>query len=422
MKFNVPVVNVIGAGFAGIECALFLADHGINVHLFDVKKNLYSCDCSDCEILGRAEDNQKFARDLLRQELKILGSHLVEKELELLYNEKCQGCIANKLLEYGNELVKKHKRIERFDICINELNLEDVNVVATGPHTQGSLFEWLKDKFGSMRFYDSYPVYPILSGVKEEECYKNDNDKFLYIPLDYNQYIELCNNIIKARNSTLEKGKKISNDLASIEEMVIKNKDYLKNNILRPVFLEGVKEKPYAVIKLKKVDRGYSLEGFASSMPAQEQYEIIASIKPLSDAVVLRTGKSNENTYINAPYMVNQNLQSLKNDNVFFAGNIAGVYGHEESMALGIYVGYNIVSMLNYREIIPLPKESCIGAMIAKIISQSSLKFDPIIANYDIIEIDKVYKTEKGRNAYLMERSIKALEKYKEAVKNGKHV
>ena len=32
---NTNVVNVIGCGFAGIETALFLAGHGVKVHVFD---------------------------------------------------------------------------------------------------------------------------------------------------------------------------------------------------------------------------------------------------------------------------------------------------------------------------------------------------------------------------------------------------
>ena len=39
MRISKPqLVNVIGSGYAGIECALFLAGHGIKVHLFDDEK------------------------------------------------------------------------------------------------------------------------------------------------------------------------------------------------------------------------------------------------------------------------------------------------------------------------------------------------------------------------------------------------
>ena len=33
MRFNRSFINVIGCGYAGIECALFLAGHGHKVHI-----------------------------------------------------------------------------------------------------------------------------------------------------------------------------------------------------------------------------------------------------------------------------------------------------------------------------------------------------------------------------------------------------
>ena len=38
MKFKSSVVNIIGCGYAGSECALSLADRGVKVHVFDHKK------------------------------------------------------------------------------------------------------------------------------------------------------------------------------------------------------------------------------------------------------------------------------------------------------------------------------------------------------------------------------------------------
>lgn len=247
MKNKPHVVNIIGAGFAGIECALFLADHGINVHIFDCG-NDYQCHCSYCEVSDGENEEQSLARDLLRAELHTLGSAIIEAEGKIK-RETSGRCLARKLLTYGLERVKKHKKIEFFKLCVSDLNLEEVNVVATGPHTKGNLFEWLKNLYGSMRFHDNCCCYPILQGVDQRKVYTKDgDDKNLYIPLDYQQYIALCNKIIKERNSLLKNGKEIEKNPQTIEFMVAKDKDCLKNNIMRPVYLSSLDKKPYAEI------------------------------------------------------------------------------------------------------------------------------------------------------------------------------
>lgn len=420
MKSKGHVVNVIGAGFAGIECALFLADHGINVHIFDCGSD-YECDCCHCEVFGGGGDAQNLARDLLRGELHTLGSALIEKESKLR-KEMSGRCLAKKLLAYGLEKVKKHKRIEYFNLCVSDLNLEEVNVVASGPHTKGGLFAWLKNLYGSMRFHDNCCRYPILQGVDEEKLYvKDGDDKHFYIPFDYEKYIALCNQIIKERNTLLEKGINISKNPQTIESMVAKEKDCLKNNIMRPIYLSSLDKKPYAVIKLTKEDKGYVLEGFSSLLPPQAQYEIINSIDGLEKCVIMEIGKSFENSYINAPFVINAFGQSTKFENVFFAGNVAGVFGHIESMAMGLYVGHNVLSFVSHKQMVAIPSETAIGSMMKKI-TQNTIKFDPIEANYDIISMQKVYKTLRGKQDFLFKRSFYLIEKYKEGCFNGKHV
>ena len=420
MKNKPHVVNIIGAGFAGIECALFLADHGINVHIFDCG-NDYQCNCSYCEVSDGENEEQSLARDLLRAELHTLGSAIIEAEGKIK-RETSGRCLARKLLTYGLERAKKHKKIEFFKLCVSDLNLEEVNVVATGPHTKGNLFEWLKNLYGSMRFHDNCCCYPILQGVDQKKVYTKDgDDKNLYIPLDYQQYIALCNKIIKERNSLLKNGKEIEKNPQTIEFMVAKDKDCLKNNIMRPVYLSSLDKKPYAVIKLVSVADGYMLDGFCSLLPPQAQYEIINSIEGLEKCVILQTGKFFENSYINAPFMINSFGQSTKIENIFFAGSVAGVSGHIESMAMGLYVGYNVLSYFCHRKMVPISPQTAIGSMMKKL-TQNTIKFDPIEANYDIISMEKVYKTLKGKQDFLFKRSFSLIEKYKEECFNGKHV
>ncbi len=415
-------VNVIGCGFAGIECALFLADHGINVHVFDCATgtNRYRCDCHNCEIYGETEENKNFARDLLRKELKILGSTLAEKEDSLRSGEKYNSCVADKLLELGVERVKNHPKIEFFNICVSELNLEEINVIASGPHTSHGLLEFLKDLHGSMRLFETFSIFPIVQGIKEEEFFRRGDE--LYLPLSYQEYISLCNEIMSERNSLIKKGYPLKNDICLIEEMAKKEKDGLKNNIMRPIFIENISEKPYACIKLVRLARGYEIEGFASSFPPESQYKIINSIRGFENAVILQSGKAVENHYINAPFVINEFGQSVKYPNIFYAGNISGVYGHIESMASGLSVAYNVINLINNRQMLAFPKESAIGALNSKVISSTIVRNRPVIADYDIIKTEQIFESVEDKKKYLFENCEKSLNKFKEEIFNGKHI
>ncbi len=414
------IVNVIGCGFAGIECALFLADHGVNVHIFDCASDKYRCNCLNCELFGINEENEEYARELLRKELKSLGSTLVEKEDELRFKEKYSSCVADRLLEYGKDRVKNHPKIEFFELCVNELNLKEVNVVASGPHTRSGLISFLKDLHGSMRMFDSFGIYPLVQGIDEGKFFRRGDE--LFLPFTYEEYISLCNQILMERNALVEKGVVLSKELGLIEEKVREERDKLKNDIMRPIFIDSLEEKPYACLKLNILKRGYEIEGFASALPPESQYRIINSIKGLENAVILNAGKSIENSYINAPFVINRFCQSSKIENIFYAGNISGVFGHIESMASGLYVGYNVLNFLNGRRLAALPKESAIGALIEKVITTSVCKNRPIVASYDLIKTENEYKTLSGKKKYLFDNSEKVINKFKEECFNGKHV
>jgi methylenetetrahydrofolate--tRNA-(uracil-5-)-methyltransferase len=415
-------VNVIGCGFAGIECALFLADHGINVHVFDCATgtNRYRCDCHNCEIYGETEENKTFARDLLRKELKILGSRLAEKEDFLRDGEKYSSCVADKLLEYGVARVKNHPKIEFFNICVSELNLEEINIIASGPHTSHGLLSFLKDLHGSMRMFESFSIFPIVQGIDESEFYVRGDE--LYLPLSYQEYISLCNLILSERKCLIKKNYPVKNDLCLIEEMARKEKDGLKNNIMRPIFIENLEEKPYACLKLVRLARGFEIEGFSSSFPPESQYKIINSIRGLRNAVILQAGKAIENHYINAPFVINEFGQSIKHPNIFYAGNISGVYGHIESMASGLSVAYNVINLMQNREMKAFPKESAIGALNDKVISSTIIRNRPVIADYDIIKTTINFNSFEDKKKYLFENCEKSLNKFKEEIFNGKHV
>lgn len=378
-------VNVIGAGFAGIECALFLARRGIRVHVFNSASSVYECDELTCDF--HIKDNPW--RERLKSELKILNSKLVDEDIKL--RAMADSCPAEKVIEYGIDLLKEHPYVDYFDICINEINPKEVNVIATGPRTEGGLYEWLRNEFGSIRCFNQYPIYPLVDSVKEELCKKRKYDEnHLYIPLNYSQYITFCNCIITQRNmySKLIGFKPCDIDTDCVERHIEKNKDALRNSFMQPILLEDLEEKPYAVLKLNKTSEGYVIEGFCSNLPIDYQARIIHSLPQLAHSCVLRAGKPTPNMYINAPMVINHYGQAEKKDNLFFAGNISGIFGHLEGMYSGLYVGHNVYNYIKGRRMQDVPEESCIGLIMKQLMAQSVVKFVPIVGNYGIIDLN----------------------------------
>lgn len=381
---NLAHVNIIGAGFAGIECALALAKQGIRVHIFNKSNGDYQCDCYN--------HIKNFA---LRKEARILDSELLDK-LEQFEKLSPSLCPAGKTITYGIEKLKENRLIDYFDLNIYEINTKEINIIASGHRTEGKLFEWLKDELGSMRCFNTYPVYMSVEDVNEDKCIRKDGD--LYIPLNYDEYISLCNEIIHQRN--VNQCKQCCQEC--IEEVVIKNKDALKNYCMKVIYLDI--EKPYAVLKLKN---GKVLEGFCSSLPFKSQVEIIRKIKGLENAILVREGKATSNCYLNAPMVINEFGQSLKRENLFFAGNISGIFGHVEGMISGLYIAHNVLSYIKGKKFTTFPKNTCFGGVIEQLMTQNANKFTPIRGKCDIMEKDK----------YDLER----LKKYKEEV-NGKSI
>ena len=415
MKFRHNYVNVIGCGFAGCECALSLAEKGVKVHVFDDRDiRNPSWDCFSVDFAGK----KAFAKSLLRHELAILDSALMEIEAKAKENGEILD--SQKLLERARERVKNHPNIQFFEMSINELNFEEVNVIATGPKTKNSLFSYLVDIFGSTRCFDCFPLYPLVKNIEEELFIKKGD--FFYLPFDYDEYIMLINKIVTNLNEEiLSKHKKPLQN--TIEYYVLKEKDMLKKEAMLPIFLEE-QEKPYAVLKLEKIGQYFQIDGFASSLSVEAQLEILHSIKGLENCILVQKGEAKQDCYINAPYMINEFCQSIRFDNLFFAGNIAGVYGKTESIASGLYTANNVITFLKENPFVKLPSNTCLGHMMQKIIKSNNFncsKFEPIFADYDIIE-SNIAKTTQAKQDFLEARSKMMLEKYKEELKNGKHV
>lgn len=416
MKIN-KIVNIIGAGFAGIESALFLASHDIKVHIFDIGEN-YKCDMSSCELLYKNNENSHFARDILRSELKFLESPLINIEEKFHKNGLVEcGCLSSRLLEESRKLINNNKNIQVFKALVNEIDIDEPTLIATGPHSQGQLFDWLKKQYGSMRCQDGLYESPVLDSVDENLLFKkeDDNSDDLYYPFDYDEYLKFVNRIVKAHNDFLDftGAKKVESGINSIEKLIEQGKDALKTQALRPCKLLGYNDRPYAVLKIKKVPLGFELCGLYSSMPKILQDMVFTSLKPFKNSKLIKVAQIKQNLFINSPYVINEFMQSIKNPHIFFAGGITGCQGHLEAMASGLMASYSILCQFYGKNFVSLPYGSVIGSLSRKIISSNAF---PCLATCDIIEGNKEKSYSEEFKKDVLIRSKESLSYYLEEV------
>ena len=410
-------VNVIGSGFAGIECALFLAGHGIKVHLFSVEKennqNFIEFVKKNKEIPSKKR--QIFEKVLLR-ELNMLGSPLVKYALNenLLIEDENY----NQIIKFGKEMIENNENINIFPISISEINPTEITVIATGNHTSEKLMDFLIDKLGYMNCFKKIGVFPIFSNVNESKLFKDrDDENKFYIPLSYEKYIRFIN-IIKHYSD--EQNTDFVFEENTIEWLVSKGKDDLRNFAMRQIFIEGLDEKPYAVLRIKKIENGYRLDNIYSKLSQEAQEDIFRSLEALKYSTLVRKGDVANSCLLNSKFIINEFGQSVVNKNLFFAGSILGIDGALDNIATGLATGININKIFNDFQIEPLPQGTCIGAISKGLTSTKEIKPHLFFEDYDFLK--NVNIDDENIINKLFADSAVNLEKFKEKYKHGKRI
>ena len=110
------------------------------------------------------------------------------------------------------------------------------------------------------------------------------------------------------------------------------------------------------------------LHGFSTTFSEEMQINIIRKIKGLENAKITRPGYGVEYDYL-LPSQIYANLESKKNKNIFFAGQINGTTGYEEAASQGIIAGINAaLSAMGKNQIVLKRTDGYIGVLIDDLI------------------------------------------------------
>lgn len=428
---------IIGAGLAGSEAALQLAKREIEVDLYEMRPQkqtgAHKTDkfaefvCSNS--LGSYDTTN--ASGLLKHEMEELGSEL----MPIIFDSQVPagGALAIDRELFSEKVTEKINNNKNINVIREELTQipQDIPVIiASGPLTSESLSNNIKIFLGEeyLHFFDAIAPIVEKDSINFEKAFylnrynKGDAD-YINCPMNKEEYEKFYNILINAPKIELksfEKNAKFFESCLPIEVLASRGTDTLRYGPLKPVGLvdERTGLENYAVVQLRQDNKSaslYNLVGFQTNLKWGSQKELIHSIPGLENANIIRYGVMHRNTFINSPKVLNPTLQSRKNSDIFFAGQITGTEGYTESIASGLLAGINMYKYLNDEKLLELPQETVLGALTHYISFEGHTSFQPINSNWGILaemEMDKkTRKNKKLKNELLAKRSLETIKK-----------
>ena len=435
-------VTITGAGLAGSEAAIYLANNGIKVDLIEMRPNKttgahktgYCAEFVCSNSLGAVDITS--ASGLLKEEMKLLGSTLIK---EAFINSVPSGNSLS-IDRFGfskkiTDIIKNHPNINFIEDEITKLPDEGINIIATGPLTSKNLADDIIKKTGSnnFSFYDAIaPIVKKSSINFDKAFYASRWDKgeadFINCPMTKEEYENFYEILTTAETIELKNFEaKFFEGCMPVEVMAKRGVDTLRFGPMKPVGLfdkriptEFKKQQFYAVVQLRQDDKEaelYNLVGFQTNLKWGEQKKMIQSIPGLENAEIVRYGVMHANCFINSPKLLNKTLQAKFNPNLFFAGQITGVEGYNESIATGLFAAINAYRLIKNEPLIELDNKTMLGALIDYITFVGHKNLQPVNSNWGIvapIELDKkIRKDKKAKNSILANRSISCIQELK---------
>ena len=449
-------ITVIGGGLAGSEAAYQIAKRNIKVKLYEMKPIKFSPAHSNKDLAEIVCSNSfksnllTNACGLLKEELRRLDSLLIKIADET--SVAAGQALAVDREEFSRKVTEEIENNPLIEIInkevtdIEELAKDGIVIIATGPLTSDDLAKNISKVTGEDKLYFYDAAAPIISkdsinfdiafyGDRYSEEKKKDEtieewkerlkkqegkeQSYINLPMDKDEYEKFYNELVNAEVVTLHDFEKreIFEGCMPIEIMAKRGIDTLRYGPLKPVGFDDPRtgKRPYAIVQLRQDDSKasiYNIVGFQTNLKYGEQKRVFGLIPGLENAEFIKYGVMHRNTYINSSRLLDETYCLKSNKNIYFAGQITGVEGYVESISSGLVAALNAVEVLkSSKKRIVFPETTVIGAL-AKYISTSNKKFQPMNANFGILpELEgKKIKDKKLRYQEFANRSLKDLE------------
>jgi methylenetetrahydrofolate--tRNA-(uracil-5-)-methyltransferase len=125
--------------------------------------------------------------------------------------------------------------------------------------------------------------------------------------------------------------------------------------------------------------------GFQNHLRYGEQARVLRLIPGLQNAEFLQFGQIHRNTYICSPRVLDATMQMRDRPNVFFAGQITGVEGYVESVAMGWLAGVNAARLASGAGLLQAPARSATGALAHYVSHADAKNFQPVNITFALL-------------------------------------
>ena len=415
-------VDILGAGLAGCEAALWLAGRGVRVTLWEQKPAHFSpahknpgfaeLICSNSLKAERLDS----ASGLLKEEMRRMGSSLLPAAEAV--RVAAGGALAVDRDAFSARVTALVEGCPAITVRREEATAIDETapvLIATGPLTEGALAEEIARLTGSssLHFYDA--VAPIVTAesldydrVFAASRYGRGEADYLNCPFNKAEYEAFHAALVAAERAPLHDfdrnaaaapdpdavGKKadtvtVYEGCMPIEIMAARGADTMRYGPLRPVGLIDPRtgHRPWANVQLRAENRDrslYNIVGFQTNLKWGEQKRVFSMIPGLAHAEFVRYGVMHRNTFLDAPRVLTAGLYLKEHPNVFFAGQITGFEGYMESAASGLLAARSLYARLTGRPYTPPPPDTMCGALMQYLTAENK-HFQPMGANMGIL-------------------------------------
>ena len=394
-------VKVIGGGLAGPEAALQAARRGCEVELWEMRPvrsteahqtaDFAELVCSN-SLKSESEDTAPW---LLKQEMRRAGSALLQcadasavpaghalAVDRVEFSRLVQAAIA----------AEPNIRVVREEVTrLDEGDASTVTIVASGPLTSAGLSAEVARLAGRehLAFYDSISPIVDASTIDHDKVYmaarygKGTAD-YINCPMNREEYEAFLDALLAAESVEQKEWEKLNyfEGCLPIEELARRGRETLRFGPMKPVGLDDPKTGrwPYAVVQLRQENLradSYNLVGFQNHLKYGEQARVLRMIPGLENATFLRYGQIHRNTYIQAPELLAETLQMRAHPQIMFAGQISGVEGYTESIAMGLLAGMYAAEIAAGRTPELIPRATGLGSLVNYITHAETKHFQP---------------------------------------------
>jgi methylenetetrahydrofolate--tRNA-(uracil-5-)-methyltransferase len=386
-------VLIVGAGLAGSEAAMFLAEKNIQVVLIECKglklnpaQKIPTFAELVCTNSLKSLDPYS-AHGLLKSEMASLGSFIIKCAHKHAVPAGDALAVDRELFSQEvSDQVRNHPLIRVVDLEVsNPLELKkqfecDYVIVATGPLTTKPLEDWITEEISGNDFYFYDAIAPVVDADSLDltKMYFKDRHKpmeepgdYLNAPMTREEYYAFVDELARAEKVPPKEFEdwKFFESCLPIDLMAERGKDTARFSCMKPIGLEpDINGKwPFAVVQLRKenlLGSAYNIVGFQTRLTYKEQVRIFRMIPGFAEASFIHLGSCHRNSFLNAKKLLNPDLSSKKHPELYFAGQITGVEGYTESASMGLYAAFQVLRRIEKKDPIVFPVETAMGALV----------------------------------------------------------